>query len=88
MNLSEKSEDHTEVELELIKMTSVSRDIRIVIQNILDANDLDKKVDKELIKTFSIELQSILENIQLFPGKPKRRNSFRVGDKITEAQEE
>jgi hypothetical protein len=34
------------VELELIKMTNVSRDIRIVIENILDANDLDKEVDK------------------------------------------
>lgn len=80
--------EFSEVELELIKMTSVSRDIRIVIENILDAKDLDKKVDKELIKTFTIELQSILENIQTFPARARKRDSFKMGDKIAEAQEE
>lgn len=80
--------EYNEVEMELIKMTSVSRDIRIVIENILDAKELDRKVDKELIKTFTIELQSILENIQTFPAKSKKRPSFKVGEKITEAQEE
>ena len=30
----------SEVELEIIKMTNVTRDIRIVIENILDAKDL------------------------------------------------
>jgi hypothetical protein len=52
--LLDLEEEHTEVELELIKMTNVSRDIRIVIENILDANDLDKEVDKELVQTFTI----------------------------------
>ena len=69
-------------------MTNVSRDIRIVIENILDAKHLDKAVDKELIKTFTIELESIVENIQMFPKKGKRQSSFKVGDKITEVQED
>lgn len=67
MSLLDLEEEHTEVELELIKMTNVSRDIRIVIENILDANDLDKEVDKELVQTFTIELQSIVNNIKLLP---------------------
>lgn len=37
---------NTEVELELIKMIGVSKDIRLVIDNILDAQDLDKRVHK------------------------------------------
>ena len=83
MSLLDVEEEHTEVELELIKMTSVSRDIRIVIENILDANDLEKEVDKQLVKTFSIELQSIINNIQLLPEKPKKKLSYRAGGQIT-----
>jgi uncharacterized protein (DUF433 family) len=72
----------TEVELEIIKMTNVTRDIRIVIENILEAKDLDKRVDEELLENFSVELRSILENLRFFSTNKTQLHSFKVSEKI------
>jgi uncharacterized protein (DUF433 family) len=72
----------TEVELEIIKMTNVTRDIRIVIENILEAKDLDKRVDEELLENFSIELRSILENLRFFSTNKTQLHSLKVSEKI------
>ena len=74
-------------------MTSVSRDIRIVIQNILDTEELNKIVDREIIKTFTIEVQSILRNIQIFPGKgweqdARKGENDKIKIKMEEVKEE
>ena len=81
MNLS--ASKCTEVELEIIKMTNVTRDIRIVIENVLDAKDLEKRVDEELLENFSAELRSILENLRFFPTNKAKLRSLKVSEKIT-----
>ena len=78
----------TEVELEIIKMTNVTRDIRIVIENILEAKDLDKRVDEELLENFSVELRSILENLRFFSTNKTQLHSFKVSEKKQQCREE
>ena len=86
---NDRLEPQTDVEEEILKMTNVAHDIRVVIENILNTEDLDKRVETHIMHSFKEELEGIVANIAVFPTVDRRKTyTLKVDRKITECHEE
>ena len=82
------TQETTDVEKEIMKMTGVVSEIRMVLENILRARDIDRRISETVRKGFMDELNATIDSFRKFSSSHLHGLKTHYSEIVEEEEEE